>query len=115
MKQWCPNPLLGTFFYTADDGTNQTCGNGSNVDVCATWTTMTFDYTKCSLEIFSSALLLIGRLSISHSCKYSENFFTDRYSIGFFLIYALIPLHNLIVFLIYFYRGRRGVLSLHNN
>nr|XP_034301244.1 uncharacterized protein LOC105330858 isoform X2 [Crassostrea gigas] len=53
VKQWCPNPLLGTFFYTIDNGTTQTCGNGSRVDVCATWTTMTFDYTKCSSEVLS--------------------------------------------------------------
>lgn len=61
VKQWCPNPLLGTFFYTVDNGTTQTCGNGSRVDVCATWTTMTFDYTKCSSEVLSSKRMKIRR------------------------------------------------------
>lgn len=69
VKQWCPNPLLGTFFYTIDNGTTQTCGNGSRVDVCATWTTMTFDYTKCSSEVLSSKRWKLDARNAAFSIK----------------------------------------------
>ncbi|KAK3097990.1 hypothetical protein FSP39_015096 [Pinctada imbricata] len=54
VKQWCPNALLGTFYYTHDNGVNQTCGNGSVWEVCPSWTTMTFNYSQCStIQAFS--------------------------------------------------------------
>ncbi|KAJ8298110.1 hypothetical protein KUTeg_024641, partial [Tegillarca granosa] len=48
VKQTCPTPLQGVFSYTSNDGSTSSCGSGSQVDVCTSTDTMTYDYTKCS-------------------------------------------------------------------
>lgn len=59
VKQWCPIPLLGTFTYIHNDGSTSTCNSNSGLSVCPSWTTMTFDYTKCStVQAFSSRIQL---------------------------------------------------------
>lgn len=53
--QWCPTPLLGRFTYVHNDGTTDSCSASSELQVCPSWTRMTFDYTKCSTkQAFSS-------------------------------------------------------------
>ncbi|XP_078323061.1 uncharacterized protein LOC144622289 [Crassostrea virginica] len=55
VKQWCPIPLLGTFAYTHNDGTTVSCAGNSILNVCNAWTTMIYDYSKCStVQAFSS-------------------------------------------------------------
>lgn len=52
--QWCPTFLLGAFSYTHNTGSVVTCNTASNLDVCANWTTLTFDYAKCpTVQAFS--------------------------------------------------------------
>uniref|UniRef100_K1QKL4 Uncharacterized protein n=1 Tax=Magallana gigas TaxID=29159 RepID=K1QKL4_MAGGI len=52
--QWCPTFLLGAFSYTHNTGSVVTCNTASNLDVCANWTTLTFDYAKCpTIQAFS--------------------------------------------------------------
>lgn len=55
VKQWCPIPMLGAFTYSHNDGSTVTCAANSLLNVCDAWTTMTFDYAKCStVQGFSS-------------------------------------------------------------
>lgn len=59
VNQWCPIPLLGNFTYAHNDGTTTTCNGNSGLSVCPTWTTMKFDYSKCStVQAFSSTIFL---------------------------------------------------------
>lgn len=52
--QWCPTFLLGAFSYTHNTGSVVTCNTASDLDVCANWTTLTFDYAKCpTIQAFS--------------------------------------------------------------
>lgn len=58
--QWCPTFLLGAFSYTHNTGSVVTCNTASNLDVCANWTTLNFDYTKCStIQAFSGKCILM--------------------------------------------------------
>ena len=60
VKQWCPIPLLGAFTYNHTDGATTTCSGNSGLSVCPSWTTMKFDYMKCStVQAFSSKFILM--------------------------------------------------------
>jgi hypothetical protein len=61
VKDWCPVPLLGNFTYSHNDGSTTTCGAlTSNLNVCPSWTTMTYNYTQCStIQAFSGKKLSI--------------------------------------------------------
>ncbi|XP_078324582.1 uncharacterized protein LOC144622621 [Crassostrea virginica] len=73
VKQWCPIPLLGAFTYNHTDGTTTTCSGNSGLTVCPSWTTMKFDYTKCStVQAFSSE----GTVDCIHSTTDGTNFYT---------------------------------------
>ncbi|XP_048778341.2 uncharacterized protein LOC125682012 [Ostrea edulis] len=49
-KQYCADPFLGTFTYSHNTGSTETCGSNSQVDVCEDRTTMKFNYSLCSTE-----------------------------------------------------------------
>lgn len=58
--QWCPTFLLGAFSYAHNTGSVVTCNTASNLDVCANWTTLTFEYTKCpTIQAFSGKCILM--------------------------------------------------------
>nr|XP_022322382.1 uncharacterized protein LOC111123938 isoform X5 [Crassostrea virginica] len=73
VKQWCPIPLLGAFTYNHTDGATTTCSGNSGLSVCPSWTTMKFDYMKCStVQAFSSE----GTVDCIHSTTDGTNFYT---------------------------------------
>lgn len=48
-KHWCPVMLLSNFTYSHNDGSATNCGpSNSDLAVCPSWTTMTFNYASCS-------------------------------------------------------------------
>jgi hypothetical protein len=70
--QPCPPSLIGRFTYTHDTGTSQTCSSSSSLAVCPSWSTMTFNYTKCATEqAFSSNFLNFSL--ISRNCSIFVN------------------------------------------
>jgi hypothetical protein len=63
-----PDPLLGVFYYTVDDGSNTNCGAGSVWDGCFVddmidRTTVKVNYTQCSTTLFGSSEYTYIRLS----------------------------------------------------
>lgn len=59
VRHWCPVMLLSNFTYSHNDGSATTCGaSNSDLAVCPSWTTMTFNYASCStVQGFSGRLL----------------------------------------------------------
>lgn len=71
--QWCPTFLLGAFSYTHNTGSVVTCNTASNLDVCANWTTLNFDYTKCStIQAFSGKCILMT-FDIVETCSIGKS------------------------------------------
>ncbi|VDI71442.1 Hypothetical predicted protein [Mytilus galloprovincialis] len=55
VKQWFPDALLGVYAYTVTDNSNSgICGTGSVWDACTNRTTISFNYTQCSTQMFGS-------------------------------------------------------------
>lgn len=59
VRHWCPVMLLSNFTYSHYDGSATTCGaSNSDLAVCPSWTTMTFNYASCStVQGYSGRLL----------------------------------------------------------
>ena len=55
VKQWFPEALLGVYKYSVTDSSTTTCGIGSVWDGCTNRTTVNFNYTQCSTEMFGSS------------------------------------------------------------
>lgn len=69
--QWCPTPLLGRFTYVHNDGTSDSCSASSELQVCPSWTRMTFDYTKCTRkQAFSSKTCWYLKIKIRFSLNF---------------------------------------------
>ncbi|XP_033742219.1 putative GPI-anchored protein pfl2 isoform X3 [Pecten maximus] len=63
--QYFPTLLLGTYEYTANDGSSSLCGTGSVWDNCADRTITAFNYTQCSTVMaFSSGGTLYNVYSV---------------------------------------------------
>ncbi|XP_071123823.1 uncharacterized protein [Mytilus edulis] len=55
VKQWFPDALLGVYAYTITDNSNSgICGTDSVWDACTNRTTISFNYTQCSTQMFDS-------------------------------------------------------------
>lgn len=54
VKQFFPEPLLGNFYYTYNDGSTTTCGANSIWDDCSNRTEAVFNYTQCSTKVLYS-------------------------------------------------------------
>ncbi|XP_063415932.1 uncharacterized protein LOC134697578 [Mytilus trossulus] len=55
VKQWFPDALLGVYAYTVTDASSSVfCGSGSVWDACTNRTTISFNYTQCSTQMFGS-------------------------------------------------------------
>lgn len=66
VKHWCPVLLLSNFTYSHNDGSVTTCGaSNSDLAVCPSWTTMTFNYASCStVQGFSGRCLFCNKSSL---------------------------------------------------
>ncbi|CAG2240034.1 unnamed protein product [Mytilus edulis] len=55
VKQWFPDALLGVYAYTVTDASSSVfCGSGSVWDACTNRTTISYNYTQCSTQMFGS-------------------------------------------------------------
>lgn len=65
-KHWCPVMLLSNFTYSHNDGSATNCGpSNSDLAVCPSWTTMTFNYASCStVQGFSGRCLFLNKSSL---------------------------------------------------
>ncbi|XP_061164536.1 uncharacterized protein LOC133173571 [Saccostrea echinata] len=78
-KQWCPIPLLGTFRYIHNDGSTDVCSADSQMNVCPSWTTIYFDYTKCSnTQAFSQE----GIVYCVNTVQNGDVYYTTLYNPG---------------------------------
>ncbi|XP_048778216.2 uncharacterized protein LOC125681965 [Ostrea edulis] len=73
VKQYCPTPFLGTFAYTHNDGSSDTCGTGSVWDVCTDRQVMTVNYTQCSTKQYYSTG---GEAYCVHSTSSGSTYYT---------------------------------------
>lgn len=60
LEQYFPDPLLGVFSYTVNDGSSTSCGTGSVWDGCYVngdidRTTAVLNYTTCATTVMGSS------------------------------------------------------------